>query len=114
MLSYLTSQIKKWLQDWLDIDDLKERIRRLEREMGVIENLIKSMMDNFKDYRNKSEGQLNLLKSQVEGILDTIDDFFDKNEDDEALQGSEMVGRMKALRKRLRYNRTLIERHLNN
>lgn len=114
MLSYLTSQIKKWLQDWLDIDDLKERIRRLEGEMAVIENLIKNMMDHFKDYRNKSEGQLSLLKSQVEGFLDTIDDFFDKHEGDEALQGSEMVGRMKALRKRLRYNRTLIGRHLNN
>jgi hypothetical protein len=114
MLTYLTSQIKGWFQDWLGIIDLKERVRSLEREMGAIENLIKTMMDSFKDYKNKSEGELNLLKHQVSGILESIDDFFGKNENEEVLQGSEMVDRMKSLRRRLRYNRTLIERHLDN
>lgn len=114
MLAYLTTQIKGWLQDWLGIIDLKERIRALEREMGVIEGLVTSMTDHFRDYKNKSEGELNLLKSQVEGILDTIDGFFDANEDAEELRGSDMVDRMKSLRRRLRYNRTLIERHLDN
>lgn len=114
MLAYLTTQIKGWLQDWLGIIDLKERIRALEREMGVIEGLVTSTTDHFRDYKNKSDGELNLLKAQVEGILDTIDGFFDANEDAEELRGSDMVDRMRSLRRRLRYNRTLIDRHLDN
>jgi hypothetical protein len=114
MLTYLTSQIKGWLQDWLGIDDLRERIRRLEQEMGMIEKLVESVVDSFKGYKNKSDETLNVLKSQVEGILDAIDDFFDKNEKEEALQGLEMVDRMKSLRRRFRYNRTLIDKHLDN
>jgi hypothetical protein len=114
MVSIILDQVKSWMQTWLGISDLKDRLRRLEKEMAVIERMVETFLDELKGYRNKSESELNLLKRQVTGILDQIDGFFEENEKSDELAGSEALATIKGLRRRLRYNRTLIDKHLEN
>ena len=89
--------IKKRIKEWLDIHDLENRINK-------IENQINYQLRHFGNYKNRTKGELELMRKQIDDLLQAVE-YLIKNE-----ENKQYIQSAKNLRKRLRNNRTRIEK----
>ena len=110
--------LQRFVQKLIGIDDLERRVRMLEKEMAFIQKLIASVLGTLGQYKDRTEGQLEHMKEQIDAMLKEIEQFMESTEQAcEEVSSDRMsacLGQARALRSRLRLNRTLIEKHLNN
>lgn len=94
--------IRGWLQQWLGIDDIHEKVLELDNRIGSIEICISSMLQDFNEYRTRTDQELLLMRSQLEKMLSTVSNLID------AAENSTDSQRAMRLRSRLRNNLTRV------
>lgn len=85
---------------------IEKRLDEMDMRISSIESHVSSALSQFGDYKNRSEAELLLMKGQIEQMINTIESLVSTAE---YQQGNE---RAKALLRKLRNNRTRIDKQL--
>jgi len=94
--------VKQLLREMLGLPDLEKRVQRIEIRLDEVESKVR----NFGDYRNQSSRKLKEMHEEISTLLETVEALVKEREHRVNLLEA------KRLRKRLKNNKTRIEREL--
>lgn len=95
-------ELRSWLQQWLGIGDLHQRVADLDRRIGSIEMHVASTLQHFGNYRGRTDAELVLMRSQLETMLEAVSNVID------AVENQADKQRAINLKRRLRNNLTRV------
>ena len=95
--------LRLWLQRWLGIHDLHQKVVELDSRIGEIEGLVEAMLQNFGRYRSRTTEELALIQGQLETLLVSMNNVVD------SVQNNSDRQRASRLRARLKNNLTRVE-----
>jgi len=98
--------LRVWLQQWLGIKDLHQRVVELETRIGSIETDVDSTLQQFGKYHSLTVEELTLVRKQLEDLLEGVSNVISTLENQAEKQ------RAARLKRRLRYNLTKLNNAL--
>jgi len=95
-------ELRSWLQQWLGIRDLHQKVAELDKRIGSIETNVASTLQHFGNYRGRTGEELALMRSQLQTMLEAVSNVI------EVLENQAEKQKAVRLRARLRNNLTRV------
>jgi hypothetical protein len=85
---------------------IEKRVDEIDVRVSTVETHVSSALDKFGDYKNRNETELFLMKGQIESMISSIESLV------AAAEYQRSNDRAKTLLRRLRNNRTRVNKQL--
>ena len=96
--------ILDYLGQRLGLPEIKRRLTELEQRSDVLEGRVENLLRDFGGYKNRADGDLNQMREKLDEWVATTEALVRRAED------AEVVERARRLLKRLKNNRTRIQK----